>query len=144
MSLHGQYDDNNLFAKILRGEIPAVKVYEDDEALAFMDIFPQARGHVLVIPKNVRARNFIELPPERVAPLLERVQRLTKAVVKALQPDGVTVTQFNGEDAGQTIFHLHFHIIPRYAGVRLAGHGHGNKADIAELQQIAEQISRAL
>lgn len=144
MSLHGQYDDNNLFAKILRGEIPAVKVYEDDEALAFMDIFPQARGHVLVIPKNVRARNFLELPPERVAPLMERVQRLTKAVVKALNPDGVTVTQFNGEDAGQTIFHLHFHIIPRYAGVRLAGHGHGNKADIAELQQIAEQISRAL
>lgn len=144
MSLHGEYDDNNLFAKILRGEIPAVKVYEDDEALAFMDIFPQARGHVLVIPKNVRARNFIELPPERVAPLMERVQRLTKAVVKALNPDGVTVTQFNGEDAGQTIFHLHFHIIPRYAGVRLAGHGHGNKADIAELQQIAEQISRAL
>ncbi len=144
MSLAGTYDDNNLFAKILRGEIPAVKVFEDDEALAFMDIFPQARGHVLIVPKNVRARNFLELPPERVAPLMERVQRITKAVVKALNPDGVTVTQFNGEDAGQTIFHLHFHVIPRYAGVRLAGHGHGNKADIQDLQQIAEQIARAL
>lgn len=144
MSLAGTYDDNNLFAKILRGEIPAVKVFEDDEALAFMDIFPQARGHVLVVPKNVRARNFLELPPERVAPLMQRVQRITKAVVKALNPDGVTVTQFNGEDAGQTIFHLHFHVIPRYAGVRLAGHGHGNRADIQELQQIAEQIARAL
>ncbi len=144
MSLHGTYDDNNLFAKILRGEIPAVKVYEDEEVLAFMDIFPQTRGHVLVVPKNVKARNFLELPEDRVATLMERVHRLTKAAVKALKPDGVTVTQFNGEDAGQTIFHLHFHIIPRYAGQRLAGHGHDKKADIAELQQIAQQIAAAL
>ncbi|MEQ1491914.1 MAG: HIT family protein, partial [Terricaulis sp.] len=131
MSLHGTYDDTNLFAKILRGEIPSVKVYEDDEVLAFMDIFPQTRGHVLVVPKNVRARNFLELPAERVGPLMERVQKLAIATEKALKPDGVTVTQFNGEDAGQTIFHLHFHIIPRYAGERLAGHSHGQKADIA-------------
>jgi histidine triad (HIT) family protein len=144
MSLHGTYDDNNLFAKILRGEIPAVKVYEDEEVLAFMDIFPQTRGHMLVMPKHVRARNFLELPDEKVAPLMTRVHRLTTAAVKALKPDGVTVTQFNGEDAGQTIFHLHWHIIPRYAGVRLAGHGHGNKADIAELQAIAQQIAAAL
>lgn len=144
MSLHGTYDDNNLFAKILRGEIPAVKVYEDDEVLAFMDIFPQARGHVLVIPKNVKARNFLELPADRVGPLMERVHRLAIATEKALKPDGITVTQFNGEDSGQTIFHLHFHIIPRYSGVRLAGHGHGNKADIAELQQIAGEIAAAL
>ncbi len=144
MSLHGAYDDDNLFAKILRGEIPAVKVYEDEEVLAFMDIFPQTRGHVLVVPKNVRARNFLELPAERVAPLMERVHKLAIATEKALKPDGVTVTQFSGEDAGQTIFHLHFHIIPRYAGERLAGHGHGNKADIAELQQIASEIAAAL
>ncbi len=144
MSLHGSYDDNNLFAKILRGEIPSVKVYEDDEALAFMDIFPQSRGHLLVIPKNVSARNFLELPANRVAPLMERVHKLAIAAEKALKPDGVTVTQFNGEDAGQTIFHLHFHIIPRYAGERLAGHGHSNKADIAELQQIAAKIASAL
>ena len=141
MSLHGTYDDNNLFAKILRGEIPAVKVYEDEEALAFMDIFPQARGHVLVVPKNVRARNFLELPANRVAPLMERVHRLTIATEKALKPDGITVTQFNGEDAGQTIFHLHFHIIPRYTGVRLAGHGHGDRA---ELERIAGDIAAAL
>lgn len=144
MSLHGTYDENNLFAKILRGEVPAVKVYEDDAVLAFMDIFPQARGHVLVIPKNVKARNFLELPDTKVAPLMWHVQRLTRAVDKALKPDGITVTQFNGEDAGQTIFHLHFHIIPRYAGVRLAGHGHGNRADIPELQKIAEEIAAAL
>jgi histidine triad (HIT) family protein len=144
MSLHGTYDDNNLFAKILRGEIPSVKVFEDEEVLAFMDIFPQARGHFLVVPKNTRARNLLELPRERVAPLMERVQRLAIAAEKALKPDGLTVTQFNGEPAGQTIFHLHVHIIPRYEGVRLAGHGHGNKADIAELQQIASEIAAAL
>lgn len=144
MSLSGTYDDNNLFAKVLRGEIPAVKVYEDNDVLAFMDIFPQARGHFLVVPKNVKARNFLELPEDRVAPLMMAVHRLTKAAVKALKPDGVTVTQFNGEDAGQTIFHLHWHIIPRYAGVRLAGHGHGNRADIPELQTIAAEIAAAL
>jgi histidine triad (HIT) family protein len=144
MSLHGTYDDNNLFAKILRGEIPAVKVYEDDIVLAFMDIFPQARGHLLVVPKGVKARNFLELTPEKVGPLMERVHRLTIAAEKALKPDGITVTQFNGEDSGQTIFHLHFHIIPRYAGVRLAGHGHGNRADIAELEQIAKDIAAKL
>lgn len=144
MSLHGTYDDDNLFAKILRGEIPSVKVYEDGEVLAFMDIFPQTRGHVLVVPKNVRARNFLELPADRVGPLMERVQKLAIATEKALKPDGVTVTQFNGEDAGQTIFHLHFHIIPRYAGERLAGHSHGQKADIAELEAIAKEIAAAL
>jgi histidine triad (HIT) family protein len=144
MSLNGTYDDNNLFAKILRGEVPAVKVYEDADVLAFMDIFPQARGHLLVLPKNVKARNFLELPEERVASLMTAVHRLTKAAVKVLKPDGITVTQFNGEDAGQTIFHLHVHIIPRYAGVRLAGHGHGNRADIAELQTLAAEIAAAL
>lgn len=144
MSLHGPYDDDNLFAKILRREIPSVNVFEDDEVLAFMDIFPQARGHTLVIPKNVRARNFLELPSERVAPLMVRVHRIAIAAEKALKPDGLTVTQFNGEDAGQTIFHLHVHIIPRYAGVRLAGHSHGNRADIAELQQIAASIAAAM
>lgn len=144
MSLSGTYDDNNLFAKILRGEIPAVKVYEDEGVLAFMDIYPQTRGHLLVVPKGVKARNFMDLPEDKVAPLMAHVHRLTKAAVKALNPDGVTVTQFNGEDAGQTVFHLHFHIIPRYAGQRLAGHGHGNRADIAELQEIAKQIAAAL
>jgi len=144
MSLNGTYDDNNLFAKILRGEIPAVKVYEDEAVLAFMDIFPQTRGHVLVVPKGVKARNLLDLPESKTGQLMWHVQRLTKAVVKALKPDGVTVTQFNGEDAGQTIFHLHFHIIPRYAGVRLAGHGHGNKADIPELEKIAREIAAAL
>ena len=107
------YDPQNIFGKILRGEIPAVKVHEDDVALAFMDIYPQTRGHLLVVPKGVKARNFLELPVDKVGPLMERVHRLTKAAAKALKPDGITVTQFNGAPSGQTIFHLHFHIIPR-------------------------------
>lgn len=144
MSLNGTYDDANLFAKILRGEIPAVRVLDDEVALAFMDLFPQARGHVLVIPRGVKARNFLDLPAEKVAPLMERVQRVAKAVDKALKPDGIVVTQFNGAPAGQTIFHVHFHIIPRYEGVRLAGHGHTNKADLAELQKLAQDIAAAL
>ena len=144
MSLHGRYDPDNLFAKILRSEIPCVKVMEDDVALAFMDIFPQSRGHTLVVPKDVSARNFLELPREKIGPYLERVQRVAIAVEKALTPDGVVVTQFNGAQAGQTIFHLHFHVIPRYEGAALAGHGHGNKADMGELQALASRIAAAL
>lgn len=144
MSLHGAYDDNNLFAKILRGEIPSVNVMEDDVALAFMDIFPQTRGHTLIVPKGVKARNFLEMPAETVGPYMERVHRVAKAVEQALKPDGVAVTQFNGEDAGQTIFHIHFHVIPRYAGQRLAGHSHNKQADIAELQQLAAEITAKL
>jgi histidine triad (HIT) family protein len=92
----------------------------------------------------VKARNFLELPADKVAPLMQRVHSLTRAAEKALKPDGITVTQFNGEPSGQTIFHLHVHIIPRYEGVRLAGHGHGNRADIAELQKIAGEIAAAI
>ncbi len=144
MSLHGTYDPANLFAKILRGEIPCVKVMEDEVALAFMDIFPQSRGHTLVVPKNVTARNFLELPSDKIAPYLERVQRVAIAVERALKPDGVVIMQFNGAPAGQTIFHLHFHVIPRYEGEKLAGHGHSNKADTAELEALAAQIAAAL
>lgn len=144
MSLHGSYDDNNLFAKILRGEVPSIKAYEDDVALAFMDLFPQARGHTLVMPKQTKARNFLELPREQVGPLMERVHRVALAVEKTLKPDGVVITQFNGAPAGQTIFHLHFHIIPRYEGVALAGHGHSKRADIAELETLAKEIASAI
>ena len=144
MSLHGTYDDANLFAKILRGEIPAVKVTEDEHTLAFMDLFPQSRGHTLIVPKNVRARNFLELDADKVAPLMASVQRVTRAVDKALKPDGIVVTQFNGAPAGQTIFHLHFHIIPRYEGVALAGHSHGKRSEIAELEEIAKLIAANL
>lgn len=141
MSLHGAYDDNNLFAKILRGEVPSVKVYEDDVALAFMDLFPQSRGHTLVAPKGQRVKNFLEMDEASVGPYLERVQRIAKALTKALKPDGVVVAQYNGTPGGQTIFYPHFHIIPRYEGVGLAGHAHQQRADISELEKIAQSIA---
>lgn len=144
MSLHGSYDGANLFAKILRGEIPCVKVFEDDVALSFMDIFPQTKGHTLVVPKGVRARTFLDLPPSKVGPYMERVQRIAIAVEKALKPDGVRIMQFNGAPAGQTIFHLHFHILPYFEGVAPAGHAHGKKADQAELEALAKLIAAAL
>jgi histidine triad (HIT) family protein len=141
MSLDGAYDDGNIFAKILRGEAPAAKVFEDDQVLAFMDVFPQSRGHALVISKESRARNLLEVEPEPLADLILGVQRVTRAVRAALKPDGLTVMQSNGVAAGQTIFHLHFHIIPRWAGVPLRAHGEGGMADMADLSKLARQIA---
>lgn len=144
MSLSGQYDDNNIFAKIIRGEIAAVKIYEDEAVLAFMDVFPQSKGHCLVISKTAKARNLLDIDVPALATVMVTVQKIAKAVTTALNPDGVVITQFNGAPAGQTVFHLHVHIIPRYEGVALAGHGHGNIADMAELKTLAAQISTAL
>jgi histidine triad (HIT) family protein len=141
MSLDGTYDDGNIFAKILRGETPAARVFEDDHVLAFMDVFPQAKGHTLVIPKHSTARNLMDEEPTVLAPLILGVQRVTRAVRAALKPDGIVVTQFNGAPAGQTIFHLHFHIIPRWEGVALGRHGGGGMADPAELKALADQIA---
>ena len=140
MSLDGTYDAGNIFAKILRGEMPAARVFEDDHVLAFMDVFPQARGHTLVIPKHSTARNFLDEAPEIVGPLLLGVQRVARAVRAALNPDGIVITQFNGAPAGQTVFHLHFHIIPRWDGVALGRHGQG-MADPDELKTLAAQIA---
>jgi histidine triad (HIT) family protein len=144
MSLTGPYDPANVFARMLRGEIPATTVYEDTDTLAFMDLFPQSRGHVLVIPKTVQARNFLDLDPAMVAPLMLTVQKVAKAVTAALDPDGVIILQFNGEPAGQTVFHLHFHIIPRWDGVEMKGHGSAPMADPQTLAALAEQIRAAL
>lgn len=143
MSLTGAYDDNNIFAKILRGEMPAAKVQEDAEALVIMDVFPQSRGHCLIIPK-ARARNLLELAPEAAPALFARVQQVAKAVAAALKPDGIVITQFNGAPAGQTVFHLHVHVIPRYEGEALKGHGHAPMADMAALQALAAQIAAEL
>ena len=140
MSLDGTYDDGNIFAKILRGEAPAVRVFEDEQVLAFMDVFPQSRGHVLVIPKATKARNLLEVEAPVLADLMAGVQRVAIAVRAALNPDGIVVTQFNGSAAGQTVYHLHVHIIPRWEGVALARHG-GGMADMAELRVLAEQIA---
>lgn len=140
MSLDGTYDPGNIFAKILRGEMPSVRVFEDEHVFAFMDVFPQAKGHTLVIPKHSTARNFLEEAPEIIGPLMLGVQRVAKAVRAALKPDGLVITQFNGATAGQTVYHLHFHIIPRWDGVPLGRHGEG-MADTEELKALAAQIS---
>ena len=141
MSLDGTYDPTNIFAKILRGEMPAARVFEDDHVLAFMDVFPQARGHTLVIPKHSNARNLLDEAPEVIGPLMLGVQRVAKAVRAALNPDGLVITQFNGTPAGQTVFHLHVHIIPRWEGVALGRHGAGGMADMDELKALAAQIA---
>ena len=140
MSLDGTYDTGNIFAKILKGQAPAVRVFEDDHVLAFMDVFPQARGHTLVIPKRSTARNLLEEAPEVLGPLMQGVQRVARGVRAALKPDGLMISQFNGAVAGQTVFHLHVHIIPRWEGVALGRHG-GGMADVEELKALAAQIA---
>ncbi len=108
-----KYDDNNIFAKILRGEMPCHRVFEDDVALAFMDIMPRITGHTLVIPK-FPARNLLDADPDGLAELIKRVQTISRAAKAAFKADGITVQQFNEQAGGQVIFHLHFHILPRF------------------------------
>lgn len=144
MSLYGSYDTDNIFAKILRGEMPCVKVYEDDNILSFMDVFPQSEGHTLVVPK-APSRNLLETNAKDIGRLFGSVQRIAKAVETALKPDGIVITQFNGAPAGQTVFHTHVHIIPRYEGKALGAHGGaGAMADMEVLKSLAEKISAAL
>lgn len=141
MSLDGTYDDGNIFAKILRGEIPSARVFEDEHVYAFMDAFPQGRGHTLVIPKHSRARNLLEEEPETLSHLFLGVQRVAKAVRAALNPDGLMIAQFNGAPSGQSVFHLHVHIIPRWEGVALRGHAQGDMADPKALKVLADEIA---
>lgn len=122
MSLHGTYDPQNVFAQIIRGEAPCYKLYEDDDVLAFLDLFPQSFGHTLVIPKRSTARNILEIEPDALAKVMAVVQRLTRVLVDELQPAGVQVAQFNGAPAGQTVFHIHMHIVPRFEGEALGIH----------------------
>src|SRR5574340_903240 len=110
------YDPNNIFAKILRGEIPCEKVYEDEAVVAFMDVMPRADGHVLVVPKQ-GARNIFDIPPDVLTALILRVQKLARAVKSAMGAEGITLHQFNEPAGGQSVFHIHFHVIPRWEGV---------------------------
>ncbi|HEY0566606.1 MAG TPA: HIT family protein [Xanthobacteraceae bacterium] len=112
------YDSNNIFAKILRGELPAYRVYEDDKALAFLDIMPRAPGHTLVIPKN-GARNILDIDPDDLAHVAKVAQKVAKAAMKVFAADGVTVQQFNESAGGQVVFHLHMHVIPRKEGAAM-------------------------
>jgi len=139
MSLTTPYDDQNIFAKILRGEMPCAKVYEDDDTLVFMDVFPQSRGHVLIIPKNTSV-NLLGVDSDDLEPLFKTVQAVAKAVNKAFKPDGIVMTQFNGAPAGQTVFHTHVHIIPRYAPDGMRSHASGKMADMDTLNMLAAKI----
>jgi len=112
------YDPNNIFAKILRGELPCHKVYEDDKALAFLDIMPRAPGHALVLPKSA-ARNILDVAPDDLAHVIKVAQKIAKVSVDVFGADGVTVQQFNESAGGQVVFHLHVHVIPRKEGIAL-------------------------
>jgi len=136
------YDPNNIFAKILRGEIPATRVYEDDDVVAFMDVMPQGKGHTLVVPK-APSRNLLDAEPATLGPLLAAVQRIARAVKTAFSADGVTVIQFNEPAAGQSVFHLHVHVIPRLDGIPLKPHI-GDMEDARLLQVHADKIKAAL
>ena len=136
------YDMENPFAKILRGELPAHKIYEDDETLAFMDIMPRGDGHCLAIPKRP-ARNILDVESSSLAALTRTVQKIARASMKAFNADGVTVQQFNEPAGGQVVFHLHVHIIPRFEGIALRPHT-GEMADEAVLAENARKIRLAL
>jgi histidine triad (HIT) family protein len=136
------YDTNNVFAKILRGEFPAYKVYEDDRVLAFLDIMPQAPGHTLVVPKNP-ARNVLDIAPDDLAYLIKATQKIAKTAMSVFAADGLNIFQFNEPAAGQTVFHLHFHVIPRRDGVALKAPA-SFKEDPVVLADQAARLAAAL
>ena len=136
------YDPNNVFAKMLRGELPCHKIYEDEDTLAFLDIMPRAEGHALVITKE-KARDLFDVSPEALAKLMAVVQKLAPQIKEAVGADGVLIAQFNGAAAGQTVFHLHVHIIPRKEGEPLRPEG-ARMEDQTKLAATAEQIRRKL
>ena len=136
------YDRNNIFARILRGEVPAHKVFEDEHTLAFMDVMPQADGHALVIPK-VAAENLFELPSDALAATILTTQRVARGVRKAFDAPGILIAQLNGAPAGQSVFHIHFHIVPRHEGLDLRLHAR-DMADPAVLAQHAARVRAAL
>ncbi|MDP2245347.1 HIT family protein [Pseudomonas sp.] len=143
MSLHGNYDPQNIFAQIIRGEAPCYKLYEDDDVLAFLDLFPQSFGHTLVIPKRAAARNILDIDADNLCKLIRVAQHLAQVLVDELQPEGVQVAQFNGAPAGQTVFHIHMHIIPRFAGQGMGVHA-TSKADPTELEQLQARLVQRL
>jgi len=136
-----RYDNDNIFARILRGEIPAFKVYEDAQTFAFMDIMPRAPGHMLVIPKAAM-RNLLDADAQALAACMSTAQKLARAAQAGLGADGITLMQFSEEAGGQEVFHLHFHVIPRYAGQALGRPG--QMGDMDEIAALAKKISAAL
>ena len=136
------YDDSNVFAKILRGEIPSHKLFEDADTFVFMDIMPRGTGHCLVIPKRP-ARNILDIEASSLAAVAATVQKMARAVMKAFDADGVTIQQFNEPAGGQVVFHLHFHVMPRFEGVSLKPHS-ATMEDQDVLAANADKIRAAL
>jgi len=136
------YEPDNIFTKIMRGDLPAHRIYEDDHTYAFMDIMPRGDGHCLVIPKE-GARNILDVKPDSLNATMQTVQMVAKAVMKAFDADGVTIQQFNETAGGQVVFHLHFHVIPRFDGVPLKPHS-GEMENNDVLAANAEKIIGAL
>ena len=143
MTLTLTYDPGNIFAKIIAGDIPCARVYEDARVLSFMDAFPQSKGHTLVVPR-VPVCNLFDIADDDLANLIVQTRRIARAVREALAPDGLRLIQFNGEAAGQTVFHLHFHILPIWAGQPLSPHGAGGMADMEVLKATAARIADRL
>ena len=135
------YDDQNIFARILRGELPAIKIYEDDQVLAFMDIMPQADGHALVIPKTP-AVTLLDLPADAAAYTIQIVQKIARAIETALDAKGIVLMQLSGEAAGQTVPHVHFHLIP--SSIHQLGRHAAQIGGQARIQALAEKIKAAL
>lgn len=143
MSLYGDYDTQNVFAKILRGELPCHRVYEDGETLAFLDMFPQSRGHTLIIPKRGQARNLLELDERSIAPIFHCSRMLMGVLVAELEPVGVQLLQFNGGEGGQSVFHVHVHLVPRFSGQSLGLHAQ-TPGDPVELEQTAARLRKRI
>jgi histidine triad (HIT) family protein len=137
-----EYDTNNIFAKIIRGEIPCHKIYDDDHTLAFMDVMPQVDGHCLVVPK-IGSRNLLDADPAVLPHVIATVQKVSRAAMKVFDSDGVQVRQYNEEAAGQTVFHLHFHVLPMKEGVGIKPHT-GKMADQQVLADFATKIKEVL
>ena len=136
------YDANNIFAKILRGEFPCYKVYEDEHVLAFLDIMPRAPGHTLVIPK-APARNILDIEPDDYARVARGAQKIAAAAMKAFKADGITIQQFNEAAGGQVVFHLHMHVLPRHEGVAMLPPA-SRKEDVKVLEDNATKLAAAL
>jgi len=142
MKLDDAYDTNNVFAKILREEMPSVRIFEDEKTLAFMDVMPQVEGHVLVIPK-CEATNLLHLPQDYAAAMMLTTQKVGDAVRKACDAPGFMIAQLNGAAAGQTVFHIHMHILPRHEGLEFKMHAR-DMADMNDLQVMADKIKACL
>lgn len=136
------YDDNNVFAKILRGELPSFKIYEDDKTFAMMDIMPQSKGHLLVLTKEP-APTFFDLSEEGAKACIATAKKIAPVLMKVTGADGLVVSQFNHECAGQTVFHVHYHLVPHYIGQKVSDHAR-EKGNMEEIKALAEQLAKEL